>query len=242
MFRALSPMVSVPTSGMQLENANEIFKCLFDAVGLKPTDARMFPKQDTYSGNFGTQNLTVHIVSSEENADESSEEIARPTNPKTMWVVGSAPTALLLENLHITGHGLMISGTDHTKLQQIMPQDVKFDLSLGRVTQVVNIAIIRLFMQISETIDVVKEENKFAQKMKSLELVSSRAGMASEKSTLREYNENHKGWRTMHNVLQLYTNDEALLTSQKSAEESSPETRKFLSFFVALSIVNDNLL
>ena len=226
MFRALSPMVSVPTSGMQLENANEIFKCLFDAVGLKPTDARMFPKQDTYSGNFGMQNLTVHIVSSEENADESQDEVTRPANPKTTWIFGNAPTALLLENLHVTGHGLVISGTEHAKLQQIIPQDVKLDLSFGHVTQVVNIALIRLIMQISETIDVVKEENKFAQKIKSLELVSSRAGMASEKSTLREYNENHKGWRTMQNVLQLYTNDEALLSSQKSGEESSPEIRK----------------
>ncbi len=228
----MSPMVSFPTSGMQLENAKEIFRCIFDAVGLNVKDSYRFCKQDTQSVSFIMKRLSIHIVSTEE-ADEMQEEV--PTRHQGFFT--KAPAALCLENLNVSAHSVSTNAANYlanlsTRLPsegELRPKDIKIDVSLASATQVVNIAIIRLIMQITETIDVIEEENRFAKKIKSLELVgshqASRAGAASEKSTIRDFRDLPKNWRTMYNVLQLYTSSQSLLDKdQSNARSGSPQS------------------
>ena len=202
-----SQMVSMPTSGMQVENAREIFKCIFDALGLMSSEQRPYFSEDSFSCNCQLDGLTVHIVCSEESNHDDDSQI------KTMFVKGS--TALMVKNLKVSGHGTKSDGLRKTvpyplnlEPSRIIPWESKLDISFGDVTQIVNIALIRLLMQITETIDFVKEENKFAQKVKSLEAVtfpSARKGSSNEKCLIKD--EMHQGWSVMFNVLQLYADD-----------------------------------
>ncbi len=209
-------MVSFPTSGMQLENAREIFGCIFDAVGLSVTDTHKSFKEEAESGKFSLKRLTVHIVSAED-TDESQDEV--PARHQGFFT--KTPAALCLEDLKISGN--LVSSNAQNSLTSpsnippehlVTPRDIKLDISLGEATQVVNIALIRLLMQITETIDVIEEENRFAKKIKSLELVGSqvsRTGVSSDKSTVRDFLDMPKNWRTMYHILQLYSSCQSLV-------------------------------
>ena len=222
-----SQMVSMPTSGMQLENAREIFECIFDALGLMPSEKKPYCGEASMSGNFQLNELKVHIVSSEESSDED-EIHSRNT-------FGKDSTALTLKDLKVLGHAIKSE-----ELRQIpahppgiavseVPKETKVDISFGDVTQIVNIALIRLIMQICETIDFVKEENRFAQKVKSLEAVAfpnTRKESFCEKRFSND--ELHKGWATMFNVLQLYTNDKI------TADDYAPSDFRALHSFIII--------
>eukprot|EP00794_Sanderia_malayensis_P007184 gene7184-7990_t len=218
LFGTMGLMISFPTSGTQLENVNEVFGSMLNAVGLNIADNYLFCKEDSLSGNFELKTFTVHIVSAEEYEDMQDEV---PTKHQIFF--SKAPAALCLEDLRLRGHCVSTNSQSSPALDptsrnslkdQVVPKDVKVDLSFGSATQVVNIAIIRLLMQITEAIDVIEEENRFAKKIKFLELVgsqTSRAGASADKSAGRDYRDLPKNWRTMHNVLQLYTSSQSLL-------------------------------
>ena len=217
-------MVSMPTSGMQVENAREIFKCIFDALGLMSSEQRPYFAEDSFSCNCQLDGLTVHIVCSEESGHDDDSYI------KTMFGKGS--TALMFKNLKVSGHGTKSNGLRkiepyplNLERSGIIPWESKIDISFGDVTQIVNIALIRLLMQISETIDFVKEENKFAQKVKSLEGVafsSTRKGSSIEKCLIKD--KIHQGWGVMFNVLQLYTDDKMTLKRGQSDVDAEIRT------------------
>ena len=224
-----SQMVSMPTSGMQLENAREIFKCIFDALGLMPSEKRPYCGEDSISGSFQLSQLKVHIVSSEESNDED-EMHSRNT-------FGKGSTALTLTDLKVLGYAIkseelkqISAHAPGIDLSEKIPKETKIDISFGDLTQIVNIALIRLIMQICETVDFVKEENRFAQKVKSLEAVTfsnTRKESFCEKRFSND--ELHKGWDTMFNVLQLYTNDKT------TADDYAPsDFRVLYSFIITL--------
>ena len=203
---------------MQLENANEIFGCIFEAVGLKAKDNNRHLVMDTNSVKLKLKKLTVNIVSAED-CDESHDEV--PTNHQGFF--SASPAALCLEGFELCKNSVTTNVVSHSNVLPItaqlddlvIPTDIRIDISLASATQVVNIAIIRLLLQISETIDVIEEENKFAKKIKSLEHVNShsttRPNASYEKATFRDYRSMPKSWRTMFNVLQLYTSSQSLL-------------------------------
>ena len=221
-----SQMVSMPTSGMQLENAREIFRCIFDALGLMSSEERQYFAEDSFSSNFQLDELAVHIVSSEESNDEDESQIRN--------TFGKGSTALIVKGLIIIGHAIQSDeirqiGANRTGLQttENIPRETKVDIRFGDITQIVNIALIRLLMQISETIDFVKEENRFAQKVKSLEAVTFpniQKGFSTEKCIGKD--ELHKGWSTMFNVLQLYTDDKTTVRRQFENHDVISDTRK----------------
>lgn len=215
-------MVSMPTSGMQLENAREIFNCVFDALGLTSPEKKHYLAEDSIAGNFRLKGLTVHIVSSEESSDDDES----PVGSK----FGSV--ALTLNDLKVLGHLTEYAGVKKRQsllsMKDHIPKQIKFDISIGVATQIVNIALIRMLMQISETIDFVKEENRFAQKVKSLE-VAGPHNMRNEicSNQRKDIAELHKGWATMFNVLQLYADNGFILNDEFLNQETSSEICKF---------------
>ena len=219
-----SQMVSMPTSGMQLENAREIFRCIFDALDLTSTDKKQYLAEDVYGGNLKLRGLTVHIVSTEESSEDEDSHAGSK--------FGSS--SLMLQDLEVAAHSSEYSGFRENGSRQPVvpamnhvPKEIKVVVNLGAATQIVNIALIRLLMQITETIDLVKEENRFAQKVKSLEMAAFHTVPKEGGIERWKYNaEVHKGWATMFNVLQLYTEDKTILTEQLTNQETSSEIRK----------------
>ena len=234
-----SQMVSLPTSGMQVENAREIFKCIFDALGQRSSEKKLYLAEDCFSGKVQLKGLTVHIVSSEESSDDDESQFKNK--------FGKGSTALILNDLKILGYvskseGVKQAVSKNPSMTSIgdRPKEMKIDVSLGAAEQIVNIALIRLLMQITETIDFVKEENRFAQKVKSLEIVAfqgMRKGSSIEKYPRKDVAELHRGWATMFNVLQLYTNDKVVITNQYEIHETTSEIRKFQCILLLCCLV-----
>ena len=247
LFRTMSPIVSVPTSGMQLAEAKEVFKAIFHAVGLQSRNNYVIPSESCSSGSFSLNSLDVNIVENNEGGEET------PPGPKAAYgknhFFSRSSAAFCLERLQVDALLKIASTVADSSLPMVtfqqqnpdLPKESQWDIQLGHVTQVVNIAIIRLVMQLTETFDMVKEEKRFAQKIKSLEMLSLNTREKPNESpekVVESDTEMPKSWRTMYNVLDLYATNPAPELGKEQVEEEigslGPKSGK--GFFVIICI------
>lgn len=145
-------MVSVPTSGVQLAKAAVVFNSIFSVVGIKsgPTT----PSQMLGNGSFCLEKVQVNLKNSVEEVADNKEDAAEIEVEKSL-------PAFLLESLKITvqakggreqcrNYSMTISHVDHVS------NDVKFYMDVKQIHQHLDFKFVRLVLQLSETMRVVK--------------------------------------------------------------------------------------
>ena len=214
LFTLSSPVVSVPTSGMQLAEAAEVFAAILSTVGLKKVntdgDEVDFLSDVTVRAVACIESVEVTLLTSTSHDDDSTTTDS-PT--KQSQKSSTLPPVFQLDGLKI-----LLNGAQKPTLNSTNPNscdsdkrvstDVVFSVSIERVHQHVNFALVRLILQIMETLDVIKEEEKFAAKEKPNEKQQRRnnemmlrfaSPVSSPGAALP------KCWRNMYNVMNLYT-------------------------------------
>ena len=213
-LRAKSPVVSVPTSGMQLAEATEVFVAILTSIGLKKVH---------YEADFLVENTFRSVASIEEfevtllTSSSSESDHKRDT-----------PPVFVLNKLQI-----LLNGTQKPSIttspvhQENLATDVVFSVSVANIHQHVNFALVRLILQVIETLDVIKEEEKFAAKEKSEKKEKNGFDWNNMKSPLSSPGEAlPKCWRNMYNVMNLYTTHPGLASLALPANPSALQSRK----------------
>lgn len=180
-----SPMISVPTSGMQLARATEVFASLLDVVGIK--QEKYFNTHEIMKkGSFAMKSIKINLVTSEEGKDEKKH-----------------PHAFELKRLQLvlqSNQELLLPYLDNC----FSPTNILCIVDVTEVHQHLNFALVRLMLQITETLNVVKEEKKFVEK-------SSKSNSKDEVYGWKDADVSDpalqmpKCWRNMFNVMKLYT-------------------------------------
>ena len=218
LFALSSPVVSVPTSGMQLAEAAEVFSAILSTVGLKKVntngDEVDFLTEVTLRAVacVNAVEVTLLTTSLSPGDDASEPQAASPKKQKSL------PPVFMLDGLNI-----LLNGTQRPSLtgpnlnDKRVSTDVVLSVSVERVHQHVNFALVRLILQIMETLDVIKEEEKFAAKEKPNEKQQRRNNEMMLRFAAANTNSAvwspisspgaalPKCWRNMYNVMNLYT-------------------------------------
>ena len=211
-LRSTTPMVSVPTSGMQLADAAEVFSPLLDILNIK------FPKNKlgnnlTFNKNIKVGDFTMNVI-----ATETDESLKKSQTKVTI-------PALSLENFTSV---IQMNMMNEQGLKPEKPtQEVILQSYLHETHFHINFALVRLILQTHETFKVVREQKQYAEK-------SSRSRNATHPFQW-EYLytalsdpavDIPKCWRNMYNVMTLYE----LLPKPKSdlpQEMGSPSCKYF---------------
>ena len=214
-LRSTTPMVSVPTSGMQLADAAEVFSPLLDILNIK------FPKNKlgnnlTFNKNIKVGDFTMNVI-----ATETDESLKKSQTKVTI-------PALSLENFTSV---IQMNMMNEQGLKPEKPtQEVILQSYLHETHFHINFALVRLILQTHETFKVVREQKQYAEK-------SSRS-----RNTTHPFQWEYlytalsdpavdipKCWRNMYNVMTLYE----LLPKSKSdlpQEMGSPSCKYFRCF------------
>jgi len=202
-------MVSVPTSGMQLAEAAEVFSALLTSIGLKKVNYELdFLIEGSFRAVGSIDTFEVTLLTSSD---------AESKKNRPMFVI---------DKLHILLNGAqkpsIITVPHH---QQRLATDVVFSVSVENIHQHVNFALVRLVLQIIETLDVIKEEEKFAAKGKSDKKERKTFDWNNMKSPLSSPGVAvPKCWSNMYNVMNLYTAQPGV--KQSVSKTSGLQSRK----------------
>ena len=173
-----SQMVSVPTSGVQLAEATEVFSALLGVVGLiNPKDVLLVWSHSKFTCQVNK--ASINLVESDQ----------------TKKVEDSMATFEVCNTNFCTS-------SDLQKNNESSQRNITFTISMNDLKQHVNFPLVRLILQISETFNVVLEQKKFAKKFiqqpnKVLIFTELSAEQQHQPHTL-------KSWRNMYNVINLY--------------------------------------
>ena len=203
-------MVSLPTSGMQLAEATEVFSAVLCSVGINLSKHHNISMDQRGHGTFQLLAVVVSLIPSE---DSDKGEETEPSDSSLLPHL-TLPPAFQLSRLVLSGlaHNHISYETKSLSLSRkfdaiVSPLDVTFSVDVGEIEQHFNFALIRLILQISETLDVVKEQKAFAQR--STGLTEDLTGQVYNLDRLNDDLSNpnlqmSKSWRNMYNVLNLY--------------------------------------
>lgn len=207
---------------MQLAEAAEVFAAILSTVGLKKvntdSDEVDFLTDVTVRAVACIDSIEVTLltsISSSTHEDSSTESpTKRPQSPKS----SKASPVFQLDGLKLLLNSAQRPSLTGPSNNKQVSTDVVFSVSVERVHQHVNFALVRLILQIMETLDVIKEEEKFAAKEKPNEKQQRRNNEMMLRFAAANGNASAvwspvsspgaalpKCWRNMYNVMNLYT-------------------------------------
>ena len=214
-LRSTTPMVSVPTSGMQLADAAEVFSPLLDILNIK------FPKNKlgnnlTFNKNIKVGDFTMNVI-----ATETDESLKKSQTKVTI-------PALSLENFTSI---IQMNMMNEQGLKPEKPtQEVILQSYLHETHFHINFALVRLILQTHETFKVVREQKQYAEKSSRSRNVTHPFQWEYLYTALSDPAVDiPKCWRNMYNVMTLYE----LLPKSKSdlpQEMGSPSCKYFRCF------------
>ena len=203
-----------------------------------------------------SSSATVALNVNTDGGLDSGSDPCSPSNEHSK----SHPPVFVLDNLKVLLNGsqkpsiatVVAGGTNATSgtntnsnphCREQISTDVVFSVSLERLHQHVNFALVRLVLQIMETLDVIKEEEKFAAKQKQtdhqqgsrhheemvmLRFASVLSPFSSPGAALP------KCWRNMYNVMNLYTtHTTTAVQNRKNNFNTGMPSRKSLFTFLS---------
>ena len=214
MLRSQSPMVSVPTSGMQLAEAAEVFSTILTSVGLKKSNNDLeFLTQGSYRGTGSVSTLEVTVVTSSPDHDNKKvTPIFVLDNLQILLNASQKPTVWLSSHL-----------------EKQIDTDIVFSLNVENIFQHVNFALVRLILQIIETSDVIKEEEKFAAKDKVNKKEAPNFDWSVKSPISSPGTSVPKCWRNMYNIMNLYATKTEIVHS--NSKQSGMQSRKLKYVF-----------
>lgn len=213
MLRSEMPMVSLPTSGMQLADAADVFSAILASIGLQEMDVDIKFLTKTLiqaTGCVESIDITLHTSGNHPTKTSQSNKSKKD----------HSEPSFTLDRLSV-----LLNGTEKPSIvndQKMVSTDVLFSVNVEDVHQKVNFALVRLILQVHETLEVIKEEDKFATKSKD------------DKTNRFEWNINKipmsspeiirsKSWKNMYNVMTLYTMDSEISSKSKQSVLTSRE-------------------
>lgn len=214
MLRSDVPMVSVPTSGMQLADTANVFNVILASVGMKDMNEHVnFLTKYAVRGNVSLDQFHVILLaantsSKTKTSNKSEEEKSEPT--------------FVLNKLALLLNSTQTPSVVDTKKR--LCNEAMFSVSIEDIHQKVDFALVRLILQMGETLQVLREEEQFATKYKDDQ--TSRAAEWNQSTTRSPMsspeNMRAKSWKNMYNVMTLYTTD--------VTKPSAPVSRKLILY------------
>ena len=189
-------MVSVPISGMQLAEAADIFSSILSVIGMGKRNNVIVAKEKRRKGNFDLDVMEISLITAEENEEKVLKEKSTPSfSLEKLKVFALSKEKPLISNRFVANEA------------EVATNDINFSVSMNQIHLHFNFPLIRLILQISETLAVVKEAKVFAQKVNN-DTFSKEKHFDWEKVTAELSDSNlhiPKSWRNMYNVMNLYT-------------------------------------
>ena len=190
LLRSQSPMVSVPRSGMQLAEAAYVFDTVLASIGLQEMDSDLkFLSRKVFSGSGKLGCFEINLLTKSEGDEEGSDD-DKTTKPS------------LIAN-QIMCRLVMSTNPCIDKGQRKLSKIISINVNMESLHQHVDFPLVRLMLQISETLDVIKDEEKYLMKIKN-EKSKTQVNHHSSLSTPEHVHT--KIWKNMHAVMTLYTN------------------------------------
>lgn len=211
-FRSTSPMVSVPTSGMQLADAAEVFSPLLDILKIK------FPKNElgnnlTFNKNIKVGDFTVNVI-----ATETNKNLRKSQTKVTIPALSLKNFTSIIQMNMIDEQGLKPEKPTREVILQSYLHEAHFHI---------NFALVRLILQTHETFKVVREQKQYAEKSSLSHNPTHPFQWEYLYTALSDPAVDiPKCWRNMYNVMTLYE----LLPKSKSdlpQELGSPSCKYF---------------
>lgn len=201
-------MVSVPTSGMQLADATDVFGAILASIGLQDIDADVkFLTQFLIQGTACIESIDVALQTSDEPENRTK------SNQK------GKPKDYNEPSFSLNRLSVFVNAKEQPSIhgdQKMVSTDVISSINVEGVHQKVDFALVRLILQARETLEVIKEEDKFATKSKDDK--TNRFEWANKSPMSSPENIRSKSWKNMYNVMTLYTMDskQSVLPSRES--------------------------
>ncbi|XP_048589365.1 transmembrane protein KIAA1109 homolog isoform X3 [Nematostella vectensis] len=234
-------MVSVPTSGKQIQDERETFKTVLQAIGLMPKVAKdedtastvafstklKYVRMDLVSGGF--DNLTKSKGKGEGKTSAADED--KPSISKQLFS-DADPVFLAKEFCFKLVRDRLPHGESGDDLTSSKATSVKFNVSCGTITQRVNLSFVRLTIQMADMVELLLSYSESKVAMDSTDgPVPEFAQLFVPGSSPRQQPSVPmvKCWKIMYQVLDLYSSlpreakNKGFMKRGGFAERISPE-------------------